>query len=208
MYKIIVFDFDGTLVDSNSIKIDGFYNLVDGDAESVEHMNDALREDNGTRWDVFHNYLTKRQSNTTSILRDVASLVEKYSMIVDNAIISAPEMPGATILLDKLLLSDCKLILSSATPYLNLVSIIEKRGWIHYFNSIHGAPASKINTLKKILAMPHMSVGDLAVVGDGSDDRRSADAVGCRFFEVGEAHGVSNLEKRYSLFDLQYELLE
>lgn len=208
MYKIIVFDFDGTLVDSNSIKIDGFYSVVDGDAGSVELMTAILKGANGTRWDVFHTYLTKRQSNTTVISREVASLVEKYNMIVDNAIISAPEMPGATQLLDKLLLSGCKLILSSATPQLNLASIIERRGWMHYFNSIHGAPASKINTLEQILAMPHMSVSDLAVVGDGSDDRKSADAVSCSFFPVGEARGVSDLEKIYSLFDLQYEFLE
>ena len=208
MYKIIVFDFDGTLVDSNSIKLDGFYSVVEGDVGSVELMTAVLRGSNGTRWDVFHTYLTKRQYNTAVISTEVASLVAKYNMIVDNAIISAPEMPGATQLLDKLLLSGCKLILSSATPQLNLASIIEKRGWKHYFSSIHGAPASKINTLEQILAMPHMSVSDLAVVGDGSDDRKSADAVSCSFFPVGEARGVSNLEKIYSLFDLQHEFLE
>jgi hypothetical protein len=53
-----------------------------------------------------------------------------------------------------------------------------------------------------------MSVSDLAVVGDGNDDLRSADAVGCSFFPVGEARGVCDLEKIYSLFDLQYEFLE
>ena len=208
MYKVIVFDFDGTLVDSNSLKLDGFYNTIEGDAGGIELMTAVLKEINGTRWDIFQTYLSKLQSDKSVSPRDVASLVEEYNMIVDNAIISAPEMPGATQLLDKLLLSGCKLILSSATPYLNLASIIERRGWIHYFNSIHGAPASKINTLEQILAMPHMSVSDLAVVGDGNDDLRSADAVGCSFFPVGEARGVSNLEKIYSLFDLQYEFLE
>jgi phosphoglycolate phosphatase len=208
MYKVIVFDFDGTLVDSNSLKLDGFYNAIEGDAGGIELMTAVLKEINGTRWDIFQTYLSKLQSDKRVPPRDVASLVEEYNMIVDNAIISAPEMPGATQLLDKLLLSGCKLILSSATPYLNLASIIERRGWIHYFNSIHGAPASKINTLEQILAMPHMSVSDLAVVGDGNDDLRSADAVGCSFFPVGEARGVSNLEKIYSLFDLQYEFLE
>ena len=208
MYKVIVFDFDGTLVDSNSIKLDGFYNVAEGDAGGVELMTAVLKEINGTRWDIFHSYLSKLQSDKMVMPRDVASLVEEYNMIVDNAIVSAPEMPGATLLLNKLLLSGFKLILSSATPYLNLVSIIQKRGWIHYFNSIHGAPASKINTLEQILAMPHMSVSDLAVVGDGSDDRKSADAVSCSFFPVGEARGVSNLEKIYTLFDLQYEFLE
>ena len=208
MYKIIVFDFDGTLVDSNSIKSDGFYRVVEGDIGSVELMTSVLKVVNGTRWDVFHTYLTKRQSSTAVKSREVEILVTKYNMIVDNAIVSAPEMPGAIQLLDRLLLSGCKLILSSATPHVNLTSIIERRGWKHYFESIHGAPVSKINTLERILATSLVSVSDLAVVGDGSDDRESADAIGCHFFPVGEARGSSDLERIYNLSDLEHKLVQ
>lgn len=208
MYKTIVFDFDGTLVDSNSIKKVGFYCAIEEDAGGAELMTSVLKRVNGNRRDIFEAYLAERRGNITAISNDLEKLINRYSTIVDHAVISAPEMPGATLLIDRLFFSGCKLILSSATPHPNLAWILEKRGWQHYFESVHGAPASKNNTLEQVLLNPSVFVSTLAVVGDGDDDRQSAAAVGCRFFPVGEARGASMLERKYSLFDLQRELLQ
>lgn len=208
MYKIIVFDFDGTLVDSNSIKQDGFYRVVEEDIGGAELMASVLGRVIGDRREIFKVYVEEGQSNATARSNDVGKFVDKYNSIVDEAISCAPEMPGASALLDKLFLSGCKLILSSATPLPNLTWVIEKRGWQHYFESVHGAPANKINTLEQLLAASSDSASTLAVVGDGIDDRQSAAAVGCIFFPVGEVRGAIQPEKIYSLFELQHVLLQ
>ena len=207
MYKVIVFDFDGTLVDSNSIKQDGFYRVVEGDIEGVKLMASVLSHVGGDRRDIFEAYVAERQCDPISRSIEVEKLVEEYNSIVDKAISCAPEMPGASALLDKLFISGCKLVLSSATPFSNLIWIIERRGWQRYFESIYGGPANKINTLEQLLVESSGLVNTLAVVGDGVDDYHSAAAVGCAFFPVGEARGANKLERIYSLFELQHVLL-
>lgn len=210
MFLAVVFDFDGTLIDSNAIKREGFVHVASVHAGSSTHMEAVLASVSGDRRAVFEAYARRMQVQPGEPSRRVVDdLVSAYSSMIDAAVASAQEMPGATRLLEDLRRRDVKLYLSSATPLENLRAIVAKRDWVDRFDGIYGRPTSKVDALRHVMAATGFRERDIAVVGDGEDDRSSANSVGCAYFPVGEARGGDrNLEKIYALPELMAALLD
>ena len=200
--RIVVFDFDGTLVDSNTIKKNMFYKFSSFDKGGTEIMKHMLETVAGNRYTIWDAYLRERDG-TSYDASIVPSIVEEFNLAVNKAVAQASEMPGAIQLLDKLEKSGIRLIVSSATPLKDLKSILEQRRWIDRFNLIFGSPSTKYETLNFLSNAYGITANEIAVVGDGKDDRESAGMFGCKFYPVGEARGIRKKEKIYNLFELQ-----
>lgn len=188
MIQAFVFDFDGTLVDSNAIKADGYRHVAAahrGGAAIMEETRAAVR---GDRFAVFEAY-AKRLAQAGGPVCAPADLAAHYTASVDTAVAASPEMPGASHLLRALRAAGRASFLSSATPLASLAKIVAARGWTAFFKSIHGAPARKPDTLRLILAAHGLAPAHVAVVGDGADDAAAAAETGCRFFAVGAFAG-------------------
>lgn len=204
MVSTVVFDFDGTLVDSNAIKRQGFFDVVAAHAGGAALMASVLARVAGDRRAIFAAYVQERAGGTP----EVDDLVQAYSRRVDERVAAAPEMPGAQALLARLRERGVRLVLSSATPVDSLQRIVAQRDWLRYFDEVRGHPAQKIDSLKQLLERDGAIAAAIAVVGDGEDDRASAAAVGCAFFAVGEARGAAPGEPVYTLHDLSAVLLD
>jgi phosphoglycolate phosphatase len=202
MIETIVFDFDGTLVDSNSIKRRGFFAVVASHEGGAAMMQRVLDEVDGDRHAIFDAYVAFQAAANASQVHVAERLVNEYSAHVDAAVATAAEMPGATELLDGLRRYGKHVYLSSATPVTSLKGIVERRGWSPLFDAIFGAPSSKRESLVQIRAATTAPISALAVVGDGIDDRDSAAAIGCPFFAVGEARGKRPDERVFTLPEL------
>jgi phosphoglycolate phosphatase len=207
MIATVVFDFDGTLVDSNSIKRQGFFVVVANHEGGESMMRHVLHEVVGDRHAIFDAYVAAQAAALPPQTYDAAALVGEYTARVDAAVAAAAEMPGATALLEGLRRNGRHLYLSSATPVTSLQRIVERRGWSHLFDAIFGSPHSKQASLLQIRAATAVPSNALAVVGDGVDDRESAAALGCPFFAVGEARGKLPQERVFTLPELLEELL-
>lgn len=200
--RCVVFDFDGTLVDSNTVKHDAFLRIAARFPGGEAAMRGLLGRVQGDRHAVMAAFVQTGTAAATA-----AELVQAYSDHVDAAVAAAPAMPGAEALLQALHLHGLHVVLSSATPLANLRGIVERRGWSHHFHQLGGSPASKVETLGGVMAARGLRPDEIAVVGDGADDRASAVATGCAFFAVGEARGTPAGETVYPLPALQQALL-
>jgi len=204
----IVFDFDGTLVDSNAIKRQGFYEVVAEDSGGRARMEQILDQVSGDRRAIFSAYLADTAAPGLERTRKAEALVRIYSQRVDAQVVAAPEIPGATALMEQLRRHQRRLYLNSATPIDSLRMIIERRGWRRLFEGIFGHPAGKIESARRVLAGTASGAESIAVVGDGADDRDSAAAIGCTFFPVGEARGTRPADRVFTLHELLEVLME
>lgn len=187
MIRCIVFDFDGTLVDSNRIKHQGFFEIAKEFADGERLMQSILaREDAGDRYSIF-----ERFAELLAIRADAAMLAERYTEFCQQKIAKAPEIPGAADALDHLKEAGMLLYVNSATPIGPLLKLIRLRQMEPWFNGVYGAPEGKAENLKTILAENGVSGHEVLMVGDSEIDRMAAESAGCHFV------GVRNCESGF-----------
>ncbi len=185
--KVIVFDFDGTLVDSNQLKYDAYFQLFHSDDLHKEIISEVLNEIlEESRYVILREILKRidiEKINEDELEDRVQKLAYKYNNIVVNGTKHCKEKPDATVVLETLS-KRYNLYLNSTTPETSLKDIIKHRNWECFFCDIFGYPNDKASVLLEIIRKESIDSDELLVVGDGKSDRDSADKVDCRFFPV------------------------
>lgn len=185
--QALVFDFDGTLVDSNPIKWSAFEACF---AEFPEHRREILTYCQGRhhipRWEKFR-HVYKQILKLPYSPEIAAALHGRFAAATTRQIIDAPEVPGAT----RFLLaasSDHITALLSSTPHDTLLHVLEGRGWLDYFQAMQGAPVDKATWLQAFREERKLYEQDVVFFGDTPEDASAALAAGCTF--VGVANNV------------------
>ena len=185
-FEAIVFDFDGTLIQSAEAKHEAFYRLFPDEMPYREIVAGILRNDpDGSRHDVIPRML-EAMAKRGLILPPGQSAIDRigaYAQAVYAIQANVPECPGASDLLRDLHRRST-LYVSSNTPEVDLGTLLQKRGWVDFFAGWFGHPRSKRDTLNALVARHGGDPMRLAVVGDGESDELAATAVGCHFWRV------------------------
>ena len=182
--KVIVFDFDGTLVQSNQIKHDAYFDLFPKN-ESTRLIVQEVLSDNfeRSRYFILKSILSKRCPPKKNLNGSVQKLAEKYNQITLRKVSKCPEVKNAGTILAKLYKTH-KLYVSSTTPERALKELVRKRKWNQFFSGIFGYPNSKRRTLLEIIRREKVSPSDVLVVGDGKSDQVAAEKNNCLFIQV------------------------
>lgn len=193
--KIIVFDFDGTLVDSNRLKHDAFFEVFPADEHHARTVQRVLSEMNEQSRFVILEVILQRLGlkKGAGLGRKVKELADRYNEIVISGAKNCPEMPAAETVL-KSLSRRYHLYLSSMTPDKELKEIVRFRNWSGYFEDIYGYPHQKSATIQQIMERENARPGQVVVVGDGNSDRQSADANACCFVQVTPDFNLKDLD--------------
>jgi phosphoglycolate phosphatase-like HAD superfamily hydrolase len=202
MTVAVAFDFDGVLVDSNSVKRSAFFDVFAPFDESAADVEAVLREQRELdRFGVIAEVLRRVEARDELARPDglAAELAGRYGEICDEHASVCPEIRGASDALRELA-GRYRLYVNSATPEGPLRRIVTRRGWDGLFEAVLGRPRGKAENLLEILGRSSARPDELVFVGDGAGDLAAARAVGCRFVGVrdddGEfrAHGVDVLD--------------
>lgn len=207
--RAIVFDFDGMLVDSMGAKADAFCALYADQPSSVlASIRDFHFSHGGLpRSEKFEYFETKLLGRPLDAAR-IEWLSERFGELVEPLVVSAPEIHGATRLLESLL-GRLPLFVASATPEAELHRIVEARGWARYFTAIYGSPCAKEMILRKIGTRIGVRTVQLLFVGDSRGDLRAATIAGTQFLgfrnEGKNSFGadVRTIEKLETIKDLK-----
>jgi phosphoglycolate phosphatase len=187
----VVFDFDGTLVDSNQVKIQAFYDILKSyDPEGVfvrEVLQQCVNED---RYGITRQLAQRIVAqglvplSTHSEEALSAQLAEAYTTTCQKKILTCPEVPGASVLLQWLLDKKIPAFINSRTPVEALNRLVELRNLSRYIARILGAPGSKLGNLRRIKEITGANPEKILFVGDSDDDMHAAAEFACHFAGV------------------------
>ena len=193
--KVIVFDFDGTLIDSNRLKYDAYFDVFPNDENHTRTIQEVLSESyEQSRFVIIEEIikrLTTKDGYESALTLD--ELADRYNDIVLDGAKNCPQMPEAQSVL-KSLSRRFRLYVSSTTPDSALKEIIRYRGWYSFFEDIFGYPHEKTATLRNIIRRENVRSTEVLVVGDGESDRRSSTEASCAFVPVKANFRLQNLE--------------
>ena len=186
MIKCVVFDFDGTLVESNEIKRRVFYEVTNDIIGATSVLDELFSApDSGDRYNIFDllikNLKLRKEDGYSNVY-----LSSLYTKICEQRISEAPEICGAFNILSELKKLRVKMFVSSATPTNTLQRIIGMRGWSDLFDGIMGSPDSKEDHLRSILFSNNYSLSEVIYIGDSEVDQKVALLIGCKFVGIGK----------------------
>lgn len=193
--KSIIFDFDGTLVDSLEVKYRARFEVFA--QESVEVRNIAAQRipelKGKLRSEIMRAVLEQAYPHfsVVELEQKVQEYVYAYDVLVEDRIVEQGLFPGVKELLQHLSREN-QLFLNSGTPERALRSLTQRLNIDRYFFGIYGtdpycaegAQATKIKNMEKIKEKERVDSSDLIVIGDGIEDVESARAHGCVFIGV------------------------
>lgn len=182
-----IFDFDGVLADSVNIKTKAFSSLYKEHGSEITKKVIEHHKANGgmSRFEKFNHY-HKYFLNKEISKKDIKNLSKKFSNLVTEAIINAPEIDGAKKFLEFYCTENKLSFINSATPQSEIEEIIIKREMGNFFSSVYGSPDSKLDNFKKIFSSYNTTPDKAVFFGDALADFNAAKEIGCEFIGIGE----------------------
>lgn len=202
MIKLVAFDFDGTLVDSNACKEDCVFKVIGFVPGAFDVLEDA-RAVGGNRYTLFHEIASridpKREPEEAA--QHGRAMADAYTRCCAQAISAAPERRGARKTLGGLRSRGIKIVVNSGTPHVDLPGLLRRRGLASLVDGYFGSPVSKADNLRRAMQMARVAAKETLVVGDGPDDLHCARQVGAWFSAITAEQRI--MEKvRFAMRDL------
>ena len=184
MIKALIFDFDGTIVNSIDVKTDAFFKmyLKYGQRIAEKVVNYHLLNGGVSRYKKFK-YYHKKFLGIDLSKKEINNLSSEFSQFVINKVIQAPYVPGIDNYI-KNNYNKIDMFISTATPTYEIKEIMLKRKIDKYFKGIYGSPDSKSDHVKKIISNNNYAKNEIVFIGDSISDLEAAKKNSLRFIAV------------------------
>ena len=178
--KVVVFDFDGVILESLQVKTDAFRSLFEHEPEHVERIVQLHVENPGvSRYDkfrtIYRDYLRRPLDDA-----EMARLDERFSALVFERVVACDFVAGALSFLERVS-ERHDLYVASATPEQELARIVEARGLASFFAGVGGSPRTKEEIVREVLDEGGLDPSEAVFIGDAMTDLLAARATGVPF---------------------------
>lgn len=180
-YKYIIFDFDGVLVESNEIRLEGFILLFsDYPLPQVKELLEFARLNAGlSRYEKIRYFFEKIRNEAISEA-EVNALAKRYSGLVKQKMIEANPVKGSIEFLLRYH-NTYELAIVSGSDQQELIEVCEARRIKQYFVEILGSPASKELNLSVLFQKRAWEKEVSVYIGDSVNDLNAARSHGIDF---------------------------
>ncbi|QRM33973.1 HAD family hydrolase [Microvirga sp. VF16] len=181
----IIFDFDGVILDSVSLKTELFVRCY-GDEPSDEqkaHIREYQARHGGVGRGEKFAYFERALFNRDPTAGSVARLSRLYGDLLATEIGACRYLPGALTFLDAVH-GEIPLHLVSGTLHDDLVRILDQRNLSRFFASVIGSPTRKIDAFQRVIKTEGYEPANVLAIGDSVTELEAAEATGTQFVGI------------------------
>jgi phosphoglycolate phosphatase-like HAD superfamily hydrolase len=174
-YDYLLFDFDGVILDSMTIKTDAFRDLYQkyGDSVAMKVVQHHAQNGGMSRYKKIRFYHAEYLGIQLSEAH-VDELAKQFAASVYQKVLNAQFIPGAELFLKQACANNKKCFVVSGTPQDELRQIIRERSLAHFFTEVRGAPESKEIIIKELIDTYTMERERVVMFGDAINDKLGA----------------------------------
>ena len=182
-YKVILWDFDGVIMDSMPIRDKGFEEVLKHYPQrQVEELLNFHRQNGGLSRYVKFRYFFEKIRNEAITDEQVNELAKHFSDIMLSLLKDEKLLIRDSVLFIKSVKPDIDMHIVSGSDGNELKQICASLGLNNYFKSIHGSPTPKKKLVKDILAENNYDKASVVLIGDSINDLDACNNNGIDFF--------------------------
>ena len=174
-FNVILWDFDGVILNSNEIRDFGFKIVLDKyPASQVDKLMKFHNENGGlSRYVKFRYFFeeVRREKVTNSQINEWA---DKFSFIMKKKLVNQDLIINETVDFIKSNYSEINMHIVSGSDQNELRYICKELDISKFFKSIHGSPTPKNELVKHVLDKNNYIKGECVLVGDSINDYEAA----------------------------------
>jgi phosphoglycolate phosphatase-like HAD superfamily hydrolase len=174
-YKVIFWDFDGVLMNSNEIRDLGFVRVLsDYSKQEIDQLLKYHQKNGGLSRYVKFRYFFEEVLGENISEDEIYNWSEKFSVIMKELLVDESLLINETIQFVKKEYENREMHIVSGSDQSELRYICKQLDIAKYFDSINGSPTSKNELVESILKKENYSLEECVLVGDSVNDKVAA----------------------------------
>lgn len=203
--QVLVFDFDGVLLESVDVKDEAFRELFpETTAEQRQAVYDFHRATPGIHRRVKVTRILTEVLQRPADESTVEGALERFQRVVWERLMECPEVPGVRAFLEAH--EHLPKYVVSAAPHDELRKLAQARDFTRYFRDVLGSPPGKVELLHRIVRWEGVAPAAATMYGDKLTDLHAAEDVGVHFVGRRASHGPAEFPSGASVIDSFIEL--
>jgi phosphoglycolate phosphatase-like HAD superfamily hydrolase len=160
-YNQVIFDCDGVILDSNSVKSKAFSDSLTGEDDLLVDKFIEYHKNNGgvSRFIKFEYYFETLKGQKTN-QKELDRVLKEYSRLSYQGLLNCKEIPGVIAVLESLLSYGTECFVVSGGEQNEVKSVLEQKEMSYFFKAIYGSPITKIEHLSNIVLDKALYFGD------------------------------------------------
>jgi phosphoglycolate phosphatase-like HAD superfamily hydrolase len=182
-YKVILWDFDGVIMDSMPVRDRGFeIVLASYPQNEVEQLLQYHRQNGGlsryVKFRYFFEQIRKEQITDEQVLQ----LATDFSTVMKKELVNSELLIQETVAYVKRCHQRFRMHVVSGSDEKELQYLCKTLGLGDYFVSIHGSPTPKIQLVSDTIRKYNYETSEVCLIGDSKNDLEAATVNGIDFY--------------------------
>ena len=174
-FKVILWDFDGVLMDSNSVRDMGFKTvLANYPAEQVQALMTYHKANGGLSRYVKFRYFFEEIRNEEVLDEQIQELAKNFSIIMQKQLFDKSLLIQDSIQFVKDNFTKFKMHIVSGSDGVELNILCKYLNIYKYFKTINGSPTTKNELVKQLLTSFNYELNECVLIGDSINDMEAA----------------------------------
>ena len=180
--SIILWDFDGVLMQSNEVRDRGFEIVLKSYTDhQVSQLMDFHRKNGGLSRYVKFRYFFEEILKKEITENEILELANSFSIIMKDLLVDSKLLITETIEFIRKNYTKYKMHIVSGSDGNELRYLCKELGIDHYFLSIHGSPTPKKELIRQLLLNQNYLKKECVMIGDSINDWDAAHENGIDF---------------------------